>query len=284
MTDSKKKASDLPKPKKAKQIGASKTEGVDFLQATLWDDDERGVPNEIVRSALFNARNKRAGRAYLKGVEIATIGDGRITYQGEELRQDDETVWLQLIHMAKGLPPDSAVEFVPAHFCKAIGLSRNGDNNDKIVECLSRMQATSLKIYSNRLKEGVSLSMIPKFSWKDDATGKKLPKYKVVLSPELVQLYADMHYTNLDWEQRLRLPVGVATWLHGYYASHSKPLPVKVETLVTALGILTKSITEQRKLIRSALDELKAVGFLSEWEIKDDIVTVKRSPRGLDKR
>lgn len=284
MTDSKKKASDLPKSKKAKQTKPSETEGVHFLQASLWDDDERGIPNEIVRSALFNARNKIEGRAYLKGVEIATIGDGKITYQGEELRQDDETVWLQLIHMAKGLPPDSPVEFVPKHFCEAIGWSVKGRSYERLIECMSRMQATSLKIYSNRLKEGVSLSMIPEFSWKDDATGKKLSKYKVVLSPKLVQLYAGMHYTNLDWEQRLRLPVGIATWLHGYYASHSKPLPVKVETLVAALGITTEKPTQQRSLIKAALEGLKAVGFLAEWEIKDDIVTVKRSPRGLDKR
>lgn len=284
MTDSTKKASDLPKPKKAKETNSSKAEGVNFLQATLWDEDERGVPNEIVRSALFNAKNRSAGRVYLKGVEIATIGDGRITYQGEELRQDDETVWLQLVHMAKGLSPNSEVEFVPKHFCEAVGWPVKGKSYERLIDCMSRMQATSLKIYSNRLKEGISLSMIPEFSWKDDATGKKLPKYKVTLSPKLVQLYGDVYYTNLDWEQRLRLPVGVATWLHGYYASHSKPLPVKVETLVAGLGISTETVTEQRKLIRSALDELKAVGFLSEWELKDDIVTVKRSPRGLDKR
>ena len=62
----------------------------------IWNDDKRGAPNEIVRSALFNARNKNQKRGYLKNIEIAIIGDGSIKYTGEELRQDDETVWLQI--------------------------------------------------------------------------------------------------------------------------------------------------------------------------------------------
>jgi hypothetical protein len=31
------------------------------------------------------------------------IGDGRITYRGIELRQDDEDVWLQILHLGLNL-------------------------------------------------------------------------------------------------------------------------------------------------------------------------------------
>lgn len=42
--------------------------------------------------------------------DIAVLFEGRITYQGEELRQDDETVRLQLIHLAKEQPLGQVVE------------------------------------------------------------------------------------------------------------------------------------------------------------------------------
>ncbi|WP_240761730.1 plasmid replication initiator TrfA [Nitrosococcus wardiae] len=55
-----------------------------------WGKGQRGVPNERVRSALFSVKNKKQARAYLEGVPIVVVGDGRITYRGQELRQDDE--------------------------------------------------------------------------------------------------------------------------------------------------------------------------------------------------
>lgn len=248
------------------------------LQMSLWADDQRSLPNEIVRSALFNARNRKQKREHLKDADIVVIGDGRITYRGEELRQDDETVWLQLIHMVKGMPADSAIEFTPYSFCKAIGWPVKGQSYKRLVECLSRMQATSLKVYSSRLGEGISLSMIPEFTWKDDATDKALPKYRVIMHPKLVALFGNVHYTRLEWEQRLRLPVGVATWLHGYYASHKKPHPIRFETLAEGAGITTSDSYRLREIIGKALDELKAVGFLKDWQIVGELVHVERNP------
>lgn len=52
------------------------------VQLPLWAEALRCLPNEIVRSALFNARNRKRPRAYIKKTEITVIGDGRITYQG----------------------------------------------------------------------------------------------------------------------------------------------------------------------------------------------------------
>ncbi|QBQ53833.1 plasmid replication initiator TrfA [Nitrosococcus wardiae] len=43
-----------------------------------------------VRLALFSVKNKKQARTYLKGMPIMVVGDGRITYCGQELRQDDE--------------------------------------------------------------------------------------------------------------------------------------------------------------------------------------------------
>ena len=51
------------------------------------------------------------------------------------------------------------------------------------------------------------------------------------VAPQLVELFGTDHFTRVEWEQRLALPVGIATWLHGYYASHREPFPVSPSTI-----------------------------------------------------
>lgn len=246
-------------------------------QLPLWPEAVRSLPNEIVRSALFNARNRRQKREYLRGASIIVIGDGSITYTGEELRQDDETVWLQLIHQARNAPLGSWLEFTPYSFCKEIGWPIKGQSYDRLRDVLTRLQATSLKIYSSRLGEGVGLSMIPLFNWKDEANQSSLPRWRVQIAKELVLLFGDVHYTRVEWEQRKSLPDGLATWLHSYFASHRDPYPIKIETIKKGAGLTDDSKNDLKKTISRALEALKGVGFLSSYEITGDLVSVKRA-------
>lgn len=257
----------------------TRTSPPSHVQLPLWAETLRCLPNEIVRSALFNARNRNQLRAQLEDAEIAVIGDGRITYGGQELRQDDEIVWLQLIHMAKERPLGQTVEFTPYSFCQAVGwFPVNGRSYIRLRECLKRMQKTSLEIISRRLKEGVSLSMIPMFHWQDIETGRPLRLYKVRVAPELMELFGGVHYTHLEWSQRLALPVGIATWLHGYLASHEKPYSIKLETIKKGAGITIPS-KHLRTKVTQALEALKRVGFLSSYRIDGDLVHVVRTAR-----
>ena len=100
-------------------------------QHELWPEVARALPNEIVRSALFNAKNKKSKREHLKNAEIAVIGTGKMTYSGEELRQDDQTLWLQLIHLARSQPLGQVITFTPNSFCLAVGWNVSG----KSYEC-----------------------------------------------------------------------------------------------------------------------------------------------------
>lgn len=151
-----------------KSKGDSEAVVNDVAHLALWSEDMRRLPNEIMRSALFNAGNKKKPRVYFETGDIAVLFEGRISYRGQELRQDDETVWLQLIHLAKEKALGEIVEFTPYAFCKAIGWHIGNRSYERLRDCLSRMQATALAVYSKRLGGGVSLSMIPVFRWQDD--------------------------------------------------------------------------------------------------------------------
>lgn len=258
-------------------------------QLTLWADAVRGAPNELVRSALFSARNRSQKRLDLKGAEIAVIGDGRMLYTGEELRQDDETVWLQLIHLARESGLAQPFEFTPYAFCRSVGWPITGQSYERLDKCLTRLQATSLKVRSQRLGEEVSLSMLPGYKSKRRKDGEG-GLWTVRMHEELVFLFSDFQYTRLEWEQRLALPEGLATWLHAYYASHREPYAVKIETLAIGAGLMSEDSPEEgseerkerirdvKKLIIKALTTLKEAGFLREFEVsRAGLVKVSRT-------
>lgn len=249
------------------------------LELPFWPDYVRSMPNEIVRSALFTARHKTQPRQYCKNAEIAVIGDGAITYTGEELRQYDETVWLQLIDLARKMPPGQPVEIVAKHFCEAVKWPLKSDSYDRLRESLTRMQATSLTVTSARLKAGVSMSMIPRFEFKDPETGQKLRRWRITVAPELVKLFGDVHYTWIEWQQRLALPVGIATWLHGFLSSHKEPRPIPIAEIVRGAALLDKDMDDIRKNLRRALEALKKEGFLTSYKLLKEHLVVERKPR-----
>jgi hypothetical protein len=91
------------------------------------------------------------------------LNDVKILFTGKELRQDDETVWLRLIHLARENGLSKPFQFTPYSFCKAINWPINGQSFDRLDKCMTRLQTTSLKIASQRLGDEVSLSMLPGF-------------------------------------------------------------------------------------------------------------------------
>lgn len=272
----------LKKRKQALACKCSPSSEPPSIQLPLFkgSSKQRGAFNEAFRCALFNARNRKLPRKYLKKEVLPIIsGGGTITYTGEELRQDDATVWLHLIFLAKESPLGNAVEFRPLSFCKAIGWEKiNGGCYIRLRNCLTRLQATSLEIYSERLKRGVSLSMLPVFEWHDSARDKALSRYRVKIDPSLVELFEGNQYTLIKWEQRLALPDGLASWMHNFYSGHKQTSKYKysLEKVAKGAGITVKQIKHLRELFKNALEALKGVGFISSYSIEGDLIHLIR--------
>ena len=239
-----------------------------------WPDGQRALPNEILRSALFNCRNRNLPRMFMKEMEIAVIGDGQVIYRGEELRQDDELVWMHLMHLIKKSPLGECVEFTPYSFIKALGWPIKGQNYERLRTCLSRMQATALRIQSRRLDSFISLSLIQKFLSRDERN-ENLSRWQVWVGKEMQLLFDEEFLTRVVWETRRSLPDGIASKLFGYWASHRKPYPVKIGTLLKLCGSSMKAKHFKTELKR-ALELLREVGFLEAWELKDELVAVTR--------
>lgn len=239
-----------------------------------WPECQRAMPNEILRSALFNCRNRKQPRKFMKDVEIAVIGDGQVIYRGEELRQDDELVWLNLMHLAKNNHLGACVDFTPYSFVKALGWPIKGQNYERLRICLSRMQATAIRIQSKRLGCFISVSLIHKFRSKNEQN-ETLSRWEVWVGEEMRLLFDEDFLTRVNWEIRKSLPDGIASKLFGYWASHRQPFPVKIDTLLKLCGS-EMSPKHFKAELKKSLDLLGKSGFLDSWEFKEDLVMVKR--------
>ena len=239
------------------------------VQLPIWAEAMRAAPNELIRSALFNAKNRNNKREYLKNAPIYVVGDGEMRYTGEELRQDDETVWMQILHLARLQPLATWVEFKRSEFLKALGWPTSAYYYRRLDETIKRLSATNLSIASKRLHKLVGVSLIRKYDDTEDLV-------KIWLEPEIKTLFEGQHYTLNEWKQRLALPSGIASWLHAYFASHAKPYPVKLETIAEGAGVKFERLRALRAKVEEALQGLVDVGFLKSYEIKNGLVHVER--------
>lgn len=250
------------------------------VQLPIWPEHTRGMPNTIARSALFNVRFKKTPRVSLKNHVVAALKGINITYTGEELRQDDETVFLQLLHLGSSVPLGEQISFTPYSFLKEIKWPTSGQNHyHRLAECIERLNANGLKVASDKIRYGGSL--IRKFTYVDEATGERLPMWTVWLEPEVIRLFHSNDYSRLEWEQRLTLKKPVAQWLHTFYAGHAKPHPMKVATIMGLCDAATKKLSSFRGTLCKSLDDLVKVGFLESWTIDSasDLVSVVRTTK-----
>lgn len=266
-------------------------------QLALWPESERGIPNEVVRCAVFSAKNRNEKREIYRAAAplvVPVIGGGEIIWIGEELRQDDETVWMQLFHLAKEAR-SGWVTFKPHSFIQSIGWPVKGDSYDRLLTCIRRLAAGSLEVYSQRFDKGCNTKLLSRYLYGGESSQEPWKVQVYDKEDELLFLF-DKLYSRVDWEVRLSLPEGVATWLHGFFASHRDPFPHKVETLAIGAGLkldkpederLDESeriskrkerIREAKKSIKRALGLLKESGFLEDFEVsRDGLVSVKRA-------
>jgi hypothetical protein len=76
-------------------------------------------------------------------------------------------------------------------------------------------------------------------------------------------------WTQEQWPQRWLSKTDLAKGLHGFYASHRAPYPIKVSTLKFLYGPSYGRLSDFRSKLRRALGELTNVQRLDSWEMDD---------------
>src|SRR4029453_10168732 len=74
--------------------------GAKLIQFPLFPAETRPVSNDMARSALFSCV-QGIDRRVLHNAVLATVGDVKIEFTGQQLNQDDHDVLMQLVFMAQ---------------------------------------------------------------------------------------------------------------------------------------------------------------------------------------
>lgn len=234
-----------------------------------WPDYKRGTPNSFLRSALFSAVQSK-DRAYKNGEILYSQQGILIKYTGQQLNQDDLTLWETLVHLAKQQILENVCEFSAYKILKSMRWATGKAEYTRLELGITRLMACVVHIKHEDTSYLQSLIENGKIN---ELTGH----YCIRLNRVLIKLYGDSNWTAINWEQRLQLgKKPLAQFLHGYYSSHNTPFPVKVATLHKLSGSAIKQMWKFKQNLKTALDELIKIGFLESYSIDGDLVTVKR--------
>lgn len=263
----------LNRAKREKEAPPKKEEPTIQLALELWPDQVRGVPNAALRGSLFSIAQERT--IAKKRELLSAVGGIEIRFKGEKFNQTDLDVLEMLLHYGRKKPLESCVEFTGNQLLNDLERGVGGQDHEQLKEEIARLMGGVVEITWKKEKKTFSGTLV-KNVYRDEET----QQYVVIFDEKMLSLYED-GYTYVDWQQRRALGKNnLAKWLHGFYASHADPFPYKVLTIKTLCGSTTKRLGDFRKALRNALDELKKIGAIRDWQIDEqsDLVTVMKTP------
>ena len=246
------------------------------VQLPLWPAAKRGVPNSVLRGALFAAVQGKS-RVAMKRELLAAQRGISIRFTGWQFTQPDLDVWEQALHLARQHPLGTRCHFTARAFLKSLGRQTSGQHHEWLKEVFARLGGALIEITHGRVTYGGTLLEFTR----DEDSGR----YVLEINPKLAALYTATRWTALGWEQRRRLRgKPLALWLHGFYASHAKPHALSVEYLRKLSGSRTKELWKFKQNLTKALKDLEASGAIRSFEIGTSLVHVETIPSKSQKK
>jgi hypothetical protein len=247
----------------------------------IWPEAVRAVPNGFLRSALFGAI-KKGPRRYIQGELIAAIDGVEIRYTGQRLDQGDLDVWASVLHIVRLQELGCECRITSYALLKLIGKTDTGKNRAILQTRIERLRANAVTV-----KQG-SYSYIGGLLTRA-AKDENTQEWVIELDAKFHPLFAADQFTQIEWSVRHALDgKPLAQWLHSFYASHAKPYPMRVETLLELSGSENSSSTSARQTLRKAIDAVREASTLHGegfcYDIRGDLAYVEKQAKGSQKR
>jgi hypothetical protein len=205
-----------------------------------------------------------------------------IRYTGQRLDQGDLDVWESLLHAVRLQGLGSQCRLTSYALLKLMGKTDTGKNRAILQNRIERLVASALTIKQGRY---TYIGSLIRFAAKDENT----QEWVIELDPRLRPLFAADQFTQVQWAVRQALNgKPLAQWLHGFYASHAKPYPMRMETLLKLAGSEDANPRSAHQTLRQALDAVAeasaAHGEGFSYEIRGDLVYVEKKAQGAQRR
>jgi len=189
-------------------------------------------------------------------------------FSGEELRQDDEDVFLQLVHLSRGRPTEEGVEFTAHTVLIQLGWSTGSLGYKRLKATLDRMKRGEIKLLAKEGRRGFVGSLISSWGWREEESSNSIrAKMFVRFDPAILELFGAQPYTQLQWDERAALSSMMAKWLHTFLITQPATRAINLEELKALSGSKAGSLRTFRETVRDALTELKANGIIADWRM-----------------
>lgn len=245
-------------------------------QLALWPEEQRAMPLNFVRSALFSATKSKKVEPALTEVTLASANNVSIIFSGRRLTQVHADVWEQLVHRARSQEVGTRIVVREREFLRSIGRNPRQREKALLSQWWAELQATAVRVVDHKNNNhSISVSLLPSEARQTLPSGEV--EYSIEIDKNMSRLFRRKESLALiDWEKRQLLKQKpLALWLQHFFAGVSRPLPVDMIRRLS--GSDTRRNKHFRSSLRTALKALVEVGVLQTAEIlKDDTVMVTR--------
>ena len=241
------------------------------LMLPLWPDPVRGVPNAVLRGALFTVSQTR--EMFKDLTPVAAVDGIEISVKNDRLNQHDLDLFEMLLHVQREQPLGAPVHFTAHSLLRELGRGTSGKHHKELRNDMARLIGSVVEIRWTAERKTFMGSLVER-AYIDEETDH----WVIEFSRDLMTLYSQGH-TWINWDERKALGRNnIAKWAHGFYTSHAKPFAYSVNTLWKLSGS-TAPRNEFRRKLQTALEELLELGAIDGWEIDaGDLVHVERTP------
>ena len=244
-----------------------------------WPEDRRGAPNSIIRAAVFGVVRK-GPRKRVVDMHIEAPEGWEVTLTGWRLDQADCDIYLELMHLARGVKPGEPVRFnLNSMLLAKLGRKGDGGNDRKwLIGRLEGLSQTSCLIKNERFSGG-SGSLIGAFQI-DKKTGEAI----VYTNPQSRPLFDFITY--LDINRRRELGGNqLAKALHALISTHADWLPMRCDTLMKRLGASYGELRFFRRDLKAVLTDFERRGWIDGWKItSSDLIHIAIRPSPTQQR
>lgn len=231
-------------------------------------NEKKPVPNAMLRSSLFGVF-ERGERAYEQRVLKAAVNGITVKFTGQQLDQSDLDVWLGCLQLLRKVPVGTQVYFSIKGFLKSLGKNTGKSDKEWLRDSLTRLSACLIEI-------GDGVNFYSGHLINDFYRNEVEFEYTLTLNPKMLSFFSNESWTGLDFDKRKELKgKSIAKWLHGFYSTHAKPLPYKVETLKTLCGSKAE-LKGFRQTLKRSLSDVSSVTGWTYWIDESDLVNVKK--------
>ncbi|WP_028453826.1 plasmid replication initiator TrfA [Chitinilyticum aquatile] len=264
----------------------------------FWGESARPMASALTKSALFGTSRPpsftgeldRLGQPmlpampFMKNQEIFSTDDIILYYTGEELTQDDLTLWMQIVFLSRDRPMDDLTQRTrPYRLLKDLDWGDSKPAYFRLKSSITRLRNATLRIQQRYRGEKVvdvnDVNFLDHLRYIDDESGNSTGEIEFRADRRILEIFRPELTSVHNWTTRQTIQKTrnrLAQWTHSFYSNHSgKPYPMLLTTLMSLSKTKTKDVYRFKQQLEVALAVLIKVGFLLDWQIEGTGVKAK---------